>query len=280
MTDFADTTPFSDHAHHTRIVLCRPEGSGNIGATCRAMKNMGLSKLVIVRDYEGVDLTEVRKMSLHAYDVFENARFVPTLEEALAETQLAVAVTRRHGQKRNKKSIPIGEIGALVRSRPGADIAFVFGNEEHGLNNEEVELCSAKLSIPTAPEFPSLNLAQAVQIVTYELVRDRASRSGANGDVSSQPDASSGDASSPSTESAQVDLERAARRERIEELTTVVMHTLDALGFFKNTDGHYTRQVFRDVFHRAGLRTHEADYIQRVFQKIRFIRREEPPARR
>ncbi len=273
MTDFADTSHF---AELTRIVLCRPEGSGNIGATCRAMKNMGLSKLVIVRDYEGVDLTEVRKMSLHAYDVFENARFVPTLEEALAETQLAVAVTRRHGQKRNKKSIPIGEIGALVRGRPGPDIAFVFGNEEHGLNNEEVELCSARLSIPTAPEFPSLNLAQAVQIVTYELFRGGEERAAPH---SSSGGASSDEVSSPSAGSAQVDRERAARRERIEELTTVVMHTLDALGFFKNTDGHYTRQVFRDVFHRAGLRTHEADYIQRVFQKIRFIRKEEPPVR-
>ncbi|MFP4483781.1 MAG: RNA methyltransferase [Spirochaetota bacterium] len=267
MTDFTDHAGFTDH---TRIVLCRPEGSGNIGAACRAMKNMGLSKLVIVRDRAGVDPTEVRKMALHAYDVFENARFVPALEEALAQTQLAVAVTRRHGAKRNKKVLPIGEIGALVRSRSGADIAFVFGNEEHGLSNEEVELCSTKLSIPTAPEFPSLNLAQAVQIVSYELFRQGAAP---HGEKMRHPGPAEAD--TPVERSSQVGAERAAQRERIQELTGVIMETLDALGFFKNTDGHYTRQLFRDVFHRAGLRTHEADYIQRVFRKIRFIRKEE-----
>ena len=252
----------SSYPNNTRIVLSRPEGDANIGSVCRAMKNMGLRKLVIVREREDINVREVRRMALHAFDLFEEATFVQSLEQAVAETQLAVAVTRRHGAKRNKKSIPIAEIATLVRERVGAEIAFVFGNEEHGLSNDEVELCSAKLSIPTAPEFPSLNLAQAVQIVAYELFRG-----GTGGPIG-------GDAAAPGGNGG---AGGAARRERIEELTQVVMHTLDALGFFKNTDGHYTRQVFRDVFHRAGLRTHEADYIQRVFQKIRFIRRDERP---
>ncbi len=252
----------SSYPNNTRIVLSRPEGDANIGSVCRAMKNMGLRKLVLVREREDINVREVRRMALHAFDLFEEATFVQSLEEAVAETQLAIAVTRRHGAKRNKKSIPIAEIATLVRERVGAEIAFVFGNEEHGLSNDEVELCSAKLSIPTAAEFPSLNLAQAVQIVAYELFRGAG---GGTGERTGAPAGANGGAGG------------AARRERIEELTQVVMHTLDALGFFKNTDGHYTRQVFRDVFHRAGLRTHEADYIQRVFQKIRFIRRDERP---
>jgi len=252
----------SSYPNNTRIVLSRPEGDANIGSVCRAMKNMGLRKLVLVREREDINVREVRRMALHAFDLFEEATFVQSLEEAVAQTQLAIAVTRRHGAKRNKKSIPIAEIATLVRERVGAEIAFVFGNEEHGLSNDEVELCSAKLSIPTAAEFPSLNLAQAVQIVAYELFRGAG---GGTGERTGAPAGANGGAGG------------AARRERIEELTQVVMHTLDALGFFKNTDGHYTRQVFRDVFHRAGLRTHEADYIQRVFQKIRFIRRDERP---
>ena len=252
----------SSYPNNTRIVLSRPEGDANIGSVCRAMKNMGLRKLVLVREREDINVREVRRMALHAFDLFEEATFVQSLEEAVAQTQLAIAVTRRHGAKRNKKSIPIAEIATLVRERVGAEIAFVFGNEEHGLSNDEVELCSAKLSIPTAPEFPSLNLAQAVQIVAYELFHGAG---GGTGERTGAPAGANGGAGG------------AARRERIEELTQVVMHTLDALGFFKNTDGHYTRQVFRDVFHRAGLRTHEADYIQRVFQKIRFIRRDERP---
>jgi TrmH family RNA methyltransferase len=270
----------SSYLHNTRIVLSRPEGSANIGSVCRAMKNMGLGNLVIVREREdpereNIDVREVRRMALHAFDVFEEATFVGSLEDAVAETQLAIAVTRRHGAKRNKKSIPIGEVATLVRERPGPDIAFVFGNEAHGLSNDEVELCSAKLSIPTAPEFPSLNLAQAVQIVTYELFRGGAGGQPAAAASTEAPGrAPVGDSG---TTGVAYEGTAAARRERIEELTTVVMHTLDALGFFKNTDGHYTRQVFRDVFHRAGLRSHEADYIQRVFQKIRFIRRDETP---
>lgn len=252
------------HADRIRFILARPEGSANIGAVCRAMKNMGLGRLTIVRDPAGIELSEVRRMALHAFDVFESAQFTSGLEEAVADTQLAIAVTRRHGAKRNKKSVPIGDIARLVHERPGPDIVFVFGNEEHGLSNDEVELCSAKLSIPTAPEFPSLNLAQAVQIVAYELYRGAAT-------VAEATEEPSGGAMPPASA-------HAVPRERIEELTKVVMSTLDALGFFKNTDGHYTRQVFRDLFHRAGLRSAEADYVQRVFQKIRFIRREDEHA--
>jgi tRNA/rRNA methyltransferase len=206
------------------------------------------------------------------------------LEEALADTQLAVAVTRRHGAKRNKKSIPIGQVARLVRDRPGPDIAFVFGNEEHGLSNSEVELCSAKLTIPSAPEFPSLNLAQAVQVVAYELYRGAEEPGADDGGAAESAEgpgpivgATQGNAPAASGPAGAMPpaAAGAAPRERIEELTGVVMSTLDALGFFKNTDGHYTRQVFRDVFHRAGLRSAEADYLQRVFQKIRFIRRED-----
>lgn len=243
--------------NQVRIVLSRPEGSANVGSVCRAMKNMGITRLTIVQDPALLDTREVRRMALHAFDVYESARFCSDLEEALSGSQLAIAVTRRHGAKRNKKSIPIGELGPALQGRSGGDLAFVFGNEEHGLSNEEVQLCSAKLSIPTSPEFPSMNLAQAVQVVTYELFRAAGTGDGGEGTQEIE----------------------ALRRDRIEELTGVVMDTLDALGFFKNTDGHYTRQVFRDVFHRAGLRTFEADYIQRVFRKIRYIRREDlPPA--
>lgn len=244
--------------NQVRIVLSRPEGSANVGAVCRAMKNMGISRLTIVQDPERLQLSEVRRMALHAFDLYESASFCSGLEEALRGSQLAIAVTRRHGAKRNKKSIPIGELGSTLQGRSGGDLAFVFGNEEHGLTNEEVQLCSAKLSIPTSPDFPSMNLAQAVQVVTYELFRN----------------ASAADKGEQSREI------EAVRRERVEELTGVVMDTLGALGFFKNTDGHYTRQVFRDVFHRAGLRTFEADYIQRVFRKIRHIRREDLPEER
>jgi len=151
-----------------RIVLSHTSHPGNIGAAARAMKNMGLSRLVLVNPKSFPDAQAVA-MAAGATDVLENVRICTTLEQALAGTTFATAVTAR---RRGLAVEPLwareaaGELAALAHDQ---EVALVFGNETAGLSNEEVSLCARWTKIPTDPAFSSLNLAQAVQVLCYEL---------------------------------------------------------------------------------------------------------------
>ncbi len=154
-----------------RIVLCRPEGSRNVGSVCRAMKNMGFEELVIVPEPSvPLDPEEVRTMAVHAASLYEQARVFPSLAEALAESPLACGVTRRRGSRRKEVSLSPEELAERLASYPGQEPAsLVFGNEQSGLNEEEMRLCHLAVHIPSNPECPSLNLSHAVQVITYVL---------------------------------------------------------------------------------------------------------------
>jgi len=151
-----------------RVVLTRTSHPGNIGGAARAMKTMGLSRLVLVAPQEFPSEVATARAS-GATDVLENARVVATLEEALAGTVFSAAMTAR----RRELSLPMqwsreaaGEIAAFAAQ---GDVALVFGNETSGLSNEELALCQLPVMIPTNPDYSSLNLASAVQILSYEL---------------------------------------------------------------------------------------------------------------
>jgi len=153
---------------NVRIVLVRPEFGGNIGSVCRAMKNMGLSRLFLVApaDY---DRMESVRMAYKALDVLEGARVVPTLPESVGDCALVLGTTRKGGLYR-KHAVELREgIGRVARAAAGGGAALVFGPEKDGLSNEEVGLCHALLSIPTHEGHPTLNLAQAAAICCYEL---------------------------------------------------------------------------------------------------------------
>lgn len=151
-----------------RIVLSRTSHPGNIGAAARAMKTMGLSRLVLIEPASFPDPVADARAS-GANDILENARVVASLEEALDGTVLSAAVTAR----RRERSVPIrGARDAapeLVAFAGMGDVALVFGTETSGLTNEEVERCSMPVSIPANPAFSSLNLGSAVQLLCYEL---------------------------------------------------------------------------------------------------------------
>lgn len=151
-----------------RIVLSRTSHPGNIGAAARAMKTMGLTRLVLIEPASFPDPVADARAS-GANDILENARVVASLEEALDGTVLSAAVTAR----RRERSVPIrGARDAapeLVAFAATGDVALVFGTETSGLTNEEVERCSMPVSIPANPAFSSLNLGSAVQLLCYEL---------------------------------------------------------------------------------------------------------------
>jgi TrmH family RNA methyltransferase len=111
-------------------------------------------------------------MAVHADDLFDSARRTDSLAAAIGECGLAVGTTRRRGRKRKAFSLSVQEFAAMAWARPGRT-AIVFGNERTGLSGPELEACHMAIHIPTAPEFPSLNLAQAVMVLCWELARNR-----------------------------------------------------------------------------------------------------------
>ncbi len=154
------------HSSRTRIVLCRPSHPGNIGAAARAMKTMGLSDLRLIAP-EKFPAPEARWMATNAIDVLDQSRIHGTLTEAIADCVAAFALSARP----REWSTPVLDVRAAAARAAGLDgeVAFVFGNEQAGLTNEEMLACQYLVHIPANPGFTSLNLAQAVQVVAYEL---------------------------------------------------------------------------------------------------------------
>lgn len=153
------------------IVLVGTQSPGNIGMVCRAMKNMGLSDLRLVNPCQ-VDHPEAHKFAVSARDVLDRARIFTSLEDALRDCEISVATTRRHGKYRQEIQTP-EEVTEKLRTQPADHrVALVFGREDSGLTTEEVALCRWQSTIPTADEYGSLNLAQAVLIFCYELSRE------------------------------------------------------------------------------------------------------------
>lgn len=151
-----------------RIVLHRPRFPENIGAAARAARNMGIDRLSVV-DPENFDLPRIRMMATHAaFGVVEGIERFDTLAEALSDCAFVVGTTARLGGERQMVLSPPTVARELVSTSQDNNVAVVFGPEDRGLTNEDVRLCHKLVTIPTAG-FASLNLAQAVVIVCYEL---------------------------------------------------------------------------------------------------------------
>lgn len=152
-----------------RVVLVQPSHPGNIGAAARALKTMGLNSLWLVQPKRFPD-PEATARASGATDVLDSARVVNSLAEALQGVTMAGALTSRRrelalpAQWSRDAAQSLGE-----RARLGEDVALVFGNETFGLSNDDVRLCQLPVMIPANPEYSSLNLGAAVQLMTYEM---------------------------------------------------------------------------------------------------------------
>jgi tRNA/rRNA methyltransferase len=152
-----------------RFVLVETSRPGNIGAAARAMKTMGFSELVLVnpRFPDAVQQEEAVAFASGAQDVLEAARIVGSIEEALADCNFAVAVTARL-REFSPPIVSPRALSAQLAFETGLQAALLFGNERFGLPNEAVEKCNVLINIPANPDYSSLNLAQAVQVLAYE----------------------------------------------------------------------------------------------------------------
>lgn len=151
-----------------RVVLSCTSHPGNIGAAARAMKTMGLRDLWLVAPEAFPDEVATARAS-GAADLLESARVVGTLQEALADTVFSAALTARRRELSLPRMQARDAARELVARSEDGIVALVFGNETSGMTNEEVGLCSLPVTIPTDPEFSSLNLGAAVQVLSYEL---------------------------------------------------------------------------------------------------------------
>lgn len=151
-----------------RIVLCRPSHPGNIGAAARAMKTMGMTELHLVAPKCFPD-PEADTRATGAVDLLQRAKINDTLPEALAGTVLAVALSARRRDLGPPPGSPREMASQMLVEAVNGHVALVFGNESVGLSNEEIQHCQSAVTIPTNPDFSSLNLGAAVQVLCYEL---------------------------------------------------------------------------------------------------------------
>ncbi len=151
------------------VVLVGTLYSGNVGSVCRAMANMGLSKLTLVapRILDGWE--EGRRLAVHATDILDARREVATLDEAVADCAAVVGTTARGGLYRATVQPPRVLAPEILRLAAQAPVAVVFGREDQGLHNDEIARCTHLIRIPVDPRYQSLNLSQALLIVAYEL---------------------------------------------------------------------------------------------------------------
>lgn len=152
------------------FVLVRPHYPENVGAASRAIKTMGITQLTLVKPGRlAVPEHEMAlKMAVKSWDVLEGARRVDSLDAALDGIDVAFATTARRGVSGVISPRRAADLAVRAASE-GRRLAFVFGNEKTGLSAEDSGLCAERIRIPMAADQPSINLAQAVQVVAYEL---------------------------------------------------------------------------------------------------------------
>jgi tRNA (cytidine32/uridine32-2'-O)-methyltransferase len=151
-----------------RIVLVHTSHPGNIGGVARAMKNMGVGKLYLVAPRQYPD-EQATWRAASAGDVLEGAVITATVEEAIADCQFVVGTSARGRRIPWPLLDPRACAQRMDQASQHGEVAVLFGREDRGLTNEELQLCNLHLNIPTSDAYSSLNLAMAVQIVCYEL---------------------------------------------------------------------------------------------------------------
>ncbi len=231
---------------NVRVVLVRPARGGNVGATARAMLNMGLRDLILV-DPRIDEPDPVRWMAHRAEEVVSRARTVETLAEALATTTLAVATTARRRRWRSWPLLDPAEAAALlVPAAADAPVALVFGPEDKGLSNDDLGHCTHIARVPTDAAQPSLNLAQAVLLMSWELRRL------ARGHTSHPP--------------------RRARvpapADQIEGAVQQLVEVMTRVGFMRGKNTLKVLTTARQVFKRTELTPEEVGFVRGSLRKI------------
>jgi tRNA/rRNA methyltransferase len=157
--------PITNNKQQIRIILVEPAGALNVGSVARVMKNMGLTQLVLVNPQCDRFSDEARKMAVHAADILEEARIVESLPDAIAGCQRIIATTGRDRSLPTALELPRTALPWLLETPS----ALIFGREDRGLSNEELNYAQRFVKIPASSDYQSLNLAPSVAVCAYEL---------------------------------------------------------------------------------------------------------------
>jgi tRNA/rRNA methyltransferase len=227
-----------------RVVLVRPRGSGNIGSIARAMKNMGARELAIV----GTARTRsfwARAMAVHGRDVLGKAKCYGTIREAIADCTLVVGTTCRGGLYRKHSQSPREVAPTIAAAARTGKVALIFGPEDHGLSNQDLEPCQLLVTIPAHPEYQSLNVAQAAVICLYQIFL-------------------------ASLDAVAVEKIQRARAEDIERLYDIMRDALLKIGFLDSENPEHMLLAFRRILGRAGLEDTDVRIFTGLFRQIEW----------
>ncbi len=234
-------------ADRIAFVLCRPMHSGNIGSAARALKNMGFTDLRLVAPAAPMQNRAATSMAVHAGDLLAKASTYRDLSSALADRTITVGTTCRPGLYRSGAKALREAAAELGRDAGANRIAIIFGPEDHGLSNDELKLCHRLITIPTADEYPSLNLAQAVMVIAYEL--HLAATANSNHSV------------------AALEWEPAGE---VEAMLTRMAEALVAIGFLPEENPDHIMFALRAILGRSGLDRRELDILNGIARQMKW----------
>jgi len=230
------------------VVLVGTQSPGNIGMVCRAMKNMGLYDLRLVNPCK-VDHPDALKFAVSAKDVLEQAKIYTSLEDALADCEFTVATTRRHGKYRNEIWTPDEVVSRFAACPPQSRLGLVFGREDSGLTTDEVAICRWQSTIPTADEYGSLNLSQAVLIFCYEFLKG-AKEAAPAAEVEDKP------------------VREIAGTASLEPLYAHMEKTLLRIGYLNPQNPEHMMRTMRRIYARAELDEREVASLRGMLSQI------------
>lgn len=239
-----------------RIVMINTSHPGNIGAAARVMKNMGLKRLYLVEP-KSFPNYEATAMASGADDLLSQAVVCSSFEQALQGCHLVLGTTARE-RKIQHEFLDAREAGILsAQESVHYEIALVFGRERTGLTNDETGLCHKLINIPTNPEYSSLNVASAVQIVTYELMMSL--RAQTNNDES-------GSASRETEANAEY-----ASSENMQRFYQHLEQTLIDIDFLKIQQSPQLMPKLRHIYNRARLEQEELNILRGILSKTQKL---------
>lgn len=228
-----------------RVVLVHPQGAANVGAVARAMKNMGLSDLALVGTSQR-RIAAARNTAVHAADLLQECGRYRNIEEAVADCTMVVGTSAQLGIYRDAPELPAEICPDVLANAQRGRVAILFGPEHHGLTREDLRFCQRLVRIDCSDEYTSLNLAQAVLLVCYELRRFIVA-------PNVSPDARIG--------AAAADLQRADQR---------MQQALIKMGFLNPQNPDRIMFVLRRMLGRAGVRPLEARILMALSRQMEW----------
>jgi tRNA/rRNA methyltransferase len=250
-----NSASFQERLDRFSFVLVRPKVAENVGAAARALKNMGFSDLRLVAP-QSYSRSAAATLAVHAGDVLRGASVYPDLAQALKERTLTVGTTCRRGAFREHAQELRQSAMALAEAVRGNQIAVIFGPEDDGLSNQELKVCQQLIVIPTSAAYQSLNLAQAVMLVAYELTMALRNVDGSVGDEAAAELAAL--------------LTRAPVAE-VEAMLRRLEQALTDIGFLPSDSPDRIMFVIRNILGRTGLTRRETDILNGIASQIRWF---------